>query len=156
MPEHSQTLLDLNAIAELVNVEFEELHARRTGRRDPDEDTPINVAPEYTLNVETRDDGPGFRISLRIFVQLGIGEVRVAAVAHYDAEGFAGELTPPLLVEYANEVAIMTLLPYLRHAISDLTQRVFGPPLLMPIVRRGEVTFDAADSEGTSEQSSQD
>lgn len=147
MSEHSKELLDLHQVAELTEITFEEISGKRTSRRGAGGDDQIEVEPEYSLNVESREESPGFRIRLGIFVPLEIGEVRVTTVAYYDAEGFDGELTLPLLIEYANEVAVMSMLPYLRHAIADLTQRIFGPPLVMPIVRRGELSFSVDDDD---------
>ncbi|MEV8268611.1 hypothetical protein [Microbacterium sp. NPDC076911] len=43
---------------------------------------------------------------------------------------------------FANEVAVMTLLPYARQAVSDMSTRVFGKPIFMLTIDRGEVGFD--------------
>lgn len=54
---------------------------------------------------------------------------------------FRDRLRVARALDYSNDVAVVALLPYLRQAIADLTQRVFGSPLLMPALQRGAVTF---------------
>lgn len=143
MPDRTEQLLALNAVVELEGIDFDELHARRIETPEPaPRDLPIEVKPEYVLDIEIADDGKGFRVKLGMDIDLGIGEVRVHTAARYRTEQYEGELTLPLLTEYANEVTIMALLPYHRHAIADLTQRIFGPPLVMPIIQRGEIAFN--------------
>jgi|GEM_PF-1169432 len=142
MPDRTAELLELNRVVHLEGIDFDELHARRTGALDATQEAnPLELEPKYSLGVDIDEDGKGFRVRLGIDVELGIGEVRVHASARFGADAYSGELALPLLMEYANAVAVMALLPYLRHAIADLTQRVFGTPLVMPIVQHGELAF---------------
>lgn len=144
MGEPSAELIALNGAASLQRIEFLELHARRNETVPAPSDEPVEVDPKYGLGVE-QGRGKEFRLRLRITLDATVGDIVVEAAAYYDAEAYEAELDQGLLLDYANQVGIMALIPYLRHAIADLTQRVFGLPLLMPIMQRGEVTFDEAD-----------
>jgi len=98
------------------------------------------VVPNYGM--KSRHDGRelGYRMTARL--EPAVGSVFVdVAVDYLLAEDV--ELSDELRLEFANEVAVMTLLPYVRSAISELTLKVFGAPLLMPIMQRGEVSFTA-------------
>lgn len=98
------------------------------------------VVPSYGM--KSRHDGRelGYRMTARL--EPAIGSVFVdIAVDYVLAEDV--DISDELRLEFANEVAVMTLLPYVRSAIGELTLKVFGTPLLMPIMQRGEVTFTA-------------
>lgn len=49
-------------------------------------------------------------------------------------------------IDFANDVAILAILPFTRQAIADITARVFGAALLMPIIQRGQLVFGLSDS----------
>ena len=42
---------------------------------------------------------------------------------------------------FANEVGVMTVMPYLREAISTITTKVFGAPIHLPLAERGEIAL---------------
>lgn len=101
----------------------------------------------YTLGFERSADQERFRVRLKVEIVAGFGDVTAEASAEYRRAGFPVEdLTDAVLLEYANNVAVMALLPYLRQAIADMTQRVFGSPLLMPVLQRGAVSFSIAEA----------
>lgn len=143
MPEPSSELRELVSHVELKDLSFLELTARRVSDATS---TAVEVEPKYTLNAQISDDFLQFRLVLRIDLETDVGEVRAAAVGTYRVgDDAAATPTQRLVVEYANEVAVMALLPYLRHAIADLTLRVFGSALLMPVMQRGAVSFPLPD-----------
>ena len=73
------------------------------------------------------------------------GKVECRCIAVYSAQDLPkDELTEELALEYANHVGFMAVVPFIRQAIADLSQRVFGQTLLMPIIRRGDVWFTGA------------
>ncbi len=50
------------------------------------------------------------------------------------------------LQNFANEVAVMTIYPYLREAIATITAKVFGEPVHIPIVQRGEIAVEVEEA----------
>lgn len=72
------------------------------------------------------------------------GKIECLCAAEYVAENFPREeFGEPLALEYANHVGFMTAAPYIRQAIADLGQRVLNQPLVMPIIRCGDIWFGA-------------
>jgi preprotein translocase subunit SecB len=109
------------------------------------------VDPSYGLRIAIRPEESRFLLRVRIELTPSVGPVVAEVVSVYGVEGLPmEEIDEALLVEYTNQVGVMALLPYLRQAIADVTQRVFGAPLLMPVLMRGAVTFsrDGDSSEG--------
>ena len=142
MPEHSEQLLRLVDTAQFTEIGFVEIAARFAPSPDADL-TNIDARPRWTLHV--RSDSGRFQLNLRIDVETPVGPVAVEAAAQYATQDGAPELTTELLVEYANEVGVMALLPFVRQAVADVTQRVFGSALVMPVMPRGAVAFTTAE-----------
>ncbi|WP_425955322.1 hypothetical protein [Xylanimonas sp. McL0601] len=143
MSERSPELLSLVETVELNEVGFNEISAKRAPLPDANPET-ADVQPSYGLSIEHTEDQ--FRVAVRVDVATVVGPVAVEAFAHYKALEGVPELTQALLVDYTNEVVLMVLLPYLRQAIADVTQRIFGTPLLMPVLPRGAITFGSQDT----------
>ena len=66
---------------------------------------------------------------------------------HVDVEHAALLDDRPTVAAYANEVAVMALVPYARQAVADVTLRVFEASVLMPSFQRGELRFGVADQQ---------
>lgn len=151
MPDTSADMELLVASTQLVDLGFTQLSATRrpvdaAAGAVPDE----TVSPTFGLRLATRDEpGPagegGFQVFLRCDVESALGMVAVELVATYEVDAPASSLVGngDILLEYVNEVAVMVCLPFLRQALADLTQRVFNNPLVMPIMQRGTVRFEA-------------
>lgn len=89
------------------------------------------------------DPEPQFRLQLRCEIELPTGVAVIEPVATYRLPtDDADLLTPNVITEYANEVGVMALIPYLRHALADITLRVLEEPLLMPVLPRGALHFE--------------
>lgn len=133
-------------IVELSKVEYFELAAVRNEveRNDAGDE----IAPSYTLNI--RHDSGGIAVRLRIELSTRQGEIRVDAAVLYETPGHQVKIAQAAGVDFANKVGIMTLVPYLREAIASLSLRVFGEPILMPIIRQGALQFEfnSEDSDG--------
>lgn len=145
MQLHSKHLEALVSSAELVQIVAFELSVRRAelfsnGPIDiPDQ---VQVQPNYNLTTLLESDGSGFMIRLAVEVALQVGEMRCEVGAAYKLNTpLDFDLSPQDLIEYSNEVAVMTLFPFLRQHIADLSQRAFGFPLFMPIMARGTLNF---------------
>jgi hypothetical protein len=111
------------------------------------DDVASEIKSSHFLSFEQKEDGTAFRVSLKTTVDSPDGIASVRCVAEYgvekvDAKGLSNEL----LLDFTNHIATMALVPYIRQGLSDITQRVFGSALLMPIIRRGELEFSEQDS----------
>ncbi|WP_349865016.1 hypothetical protein [Leifsonia sp. WHRI 6310E] len=135
------TVVDLLNDVALENIEQTELAASR-GDGKLGGDLP-EAEPSYRLSIDGRDDDKAFRVGLRTEIQVGTGSI----ISEIRAEYLLGEMRFSAVedatrLEFANKIAIMAILPYTRQSIADITSRVFGAPLLMPIVQRGELEFE--------------
>ncbi len=149
----SKNLETLVGAAELVEVIAFELSVKRSEIESPasaENPTQIQVQPTYNLATMSKQDNSGFLIKLAVEVNLPVGILRCEVGAAYVIKtklGFA--LDADLLIEYSNEVAVMTLLPFVRQHIADLSQRALGFPLLMPIMARGTLHFSLNEQENS-------
>jgi hypothetical protein len=151
MPRAELDAPELVAHSTLANILFFELGARRfeppvepePDAEDGADDSEIQAV--QFLQTARRDDGTGFRVRMKIVVTVQQGEVLADVAAEYELREYqADDIADDVLLEFCNEVAIMHILPYTRHTIADLSQQVFGAPLLMPMLKRGDIRFDAA------------
>ncbi|WP_354157476.1 hypothetical protein [Arthrobacter sp. UYCu512] len=129
---------DLIERSELGSIEFHEVSAKRfEGVKDSDESRDGQI----TLGFQHRSDQDGFGIRIVGDVAVPLGEVRVIAAVDYKL--LRGDLPPQRVVElFANEVAVMTLFPYLREGIASITSKVFGTPITLPVAQRGQIGFE--------------
>lgn len=142
MPERSPHLLELNDHASLQDIYFQrELGHRLDKPRD--EDGPLR----FRLTVGRRTDTEArpeiqFRFMLEVCIEAVRGDVEVQSVAVYSIDKeFKGILSDAVLYEYANEVAVMALMPYVRQRVADVSGRVLGQTILLPILQRGQLHF---------------
>ena len=138
----SSALEQLVQVAELQSVAFEELSARRISGNDPSEpprfDLRIDVEPAESVSGEWRQ----VVYTLRVHFEAPSGEATVAPMAVYRVPADQPDLLAAQnVMDYANEVAVMTLIPYARSALSELSSRVLDEHVLMPVFQRGEVAF---------------
>lgn len=132
-----QDLLEDASISEVVTIA---LHAERLPREGDDGDDEIR--PMFGLGFDEREDGKAFRVSLDAVIDAAPGPIRCKMAVEYELKSLSPDQVPVhVLEEFVNNVALMALLPFLRQGIADLTQKVFGVPLLMPIISRGELEF---------------
>lgn len=137
--EERDQILDLISRSTLQLVEFHGVEARRLPENKQRQEDEESVDVSMTLQHHIGDD----RFGVRLLVQLlpFMGEVEVAVAAEYSVD--EGPSPQDNVVRgFGNEVAVMTLLPYAREAVSTLSTRIFGKPILLPTVERGEVGFD--------------
>lgn len=131
---------------ELLGIQQTELGAARGVGSTSADDVPAE--PSYRLQVTGRDDDKAFRVGLRTEILTGMGSIVSEIEAEYqlDTLTYSG-ITEQTRIDFANDVAIMAILPYTRQAIADITARVFGAALLMPIVKRGQLVFSLPDAD---------
>ncbi|MFK5257429.1 hypothetical protein [Propionibacterium freudenreichii] len=138
----SPELVALVKSTEVVRIRFTELTAVLDGDRGD------LSKPQFRLGFARRVDQPReFGIRLRCWSESEDGtQLAATAAAEYQIiEETLDVPETPLLVEFANEVAIPMLVPYLREEITSLSSKVFGTGLLLPILTRGMLVFDPAD-----------
>ncbi|MCZ9881921.1 hypothetical protein [Arthrobacter sp. B2a2-09] len=134
---------DLIERSELGSIEFHEVSARRF---DGVEDFGESRDGGLTLGFQQRSETGVFGIRIVGDIAIPMGEARVVAAAEYKV--LRGDLPPQRLVElFANEVAIMTLFPYLREGIASITSKVFGTPITLPVAQRGQIGFEVTPAE---------
>jgi len=95
------------------------------------------------MRIDSRDDGHGFRVLFETNIEFSGGCVECGLSAEYELDGARlQDDEGKVMSEFVNGVALMHLIPYTRQLIADMTQRVFGNALLMPILQRGELQFE--------------
>jgi len=142
----------LLASVKLLGVEVPRLLAEQNGAGFDDDDPNPQIEPLHGLNLTLRDDHAGFRVRFNTDIDVAIGRVGCDVLAEYELSEFLIDAgSTEAMAEFVNGVALMHVLPYTRQHIADVTQRVFGTPLLMPIVQRGEITFEIAYPAGADE-----
>lgn len=128
---------DLMARSEMRAIEYHELSAKWTGSRDEADDEQ-DVDIQLEIQHRCGDADFGFRIVGSVTAP--IGEASAAVAITYDYEG-----EPPLqrtLFAFGNEVAVMAVFPYFRESVHSITSKVFGQPILLPVLPRGVIGLD--------------
>lgn len=133
---------ELISSARLSSVEVYELAARRT---DPAAADDVDDAGTVNIEVQSRVGDSEFGIRLVSTITSPSGEITASIAGEYELDGSANP-SPRTIQLFCNEVAIMTIYPYLREAVSSITAKVFGLPLYLPVVERGQISMEV-DSE---------
>lgn len=128
-----------------VGVNIEGVHywllSAEVREADPDGPPPerlAHVEPHYGLKI--RHEGAEIGIRVAVYLDLGLGEIKADASINYLANEEVA-MSEATRLDFANNVGLMALLPFLRQAVADLSQRVFDEILLMPVIQRGELFF---------------
>jgi hypothetical protein len=155
MPDANLTIHDLLEDVELFHISFMELQAKReqsgddnalaslTDNDDVDEAEAPQIAPEYQLAIDHNSERNRFRVRLRTEIRQRGHIVVEVAVEYEHTNRKSTDYAQSVINDFGRDVGIMAALPYAREAIADLTRRVFGSALLMPIIRRGDLEFDS-------------
>lgn len=148
-PEAVEDVQRLVEAAQLLSIETVALSAERHVGVESDEE--FEIEPEYELSITLRDDFGGFRAQLSTAISVPIGEIRCVIYAEYVLDNARiGVESTEAMSDFINGVALMHILPFTRQAISDVTMRVFNNPLLMPLIKRGELGFELQLNPGSS------
>lgn len=144
------SLEDLVERTELASIEIHELKAEaRLNRASGVDTTPDEVKIES--QVRHARGAMGFR--LRATLDTGRGRARVIVAAIFEVKG--DDPGAETVREFANRVAFLTIAPYLREALADITLKVFGEAYQLALVRVGDVAVGVRDDR-PSESSSAD
>ncbi|KHK98552.1 hypothetical protein LK09_06140 [Microbacterium mangrovi] len=123
----------------LAAVEFHEVSATRLDENRQREENEDAVDVSLTAEHFIGDGRFGIRLVVKLYPYMG--EIGVTVAGEYEVSD-AEPIDDTAVRAFGNEVGVMTLVPYLREAVSSLSTRVFGKPLLMPTFERGAVGFD--------------
>ena len=100
------------------------------------ESTPI----EINCMLGTRHEGKRFGTRFEFQFKATQWQAIIAVITDYaGSEEFV--LAPEASADFASKVALMAAIPFVREALSDLTTRVTGMAVLLPLIRSGEITF---------------
>ena len=106
------------------------------GDLDESEPTPI----EINCLLGTRQEGKRFGTRFEFRITAPQWQAVIAVIAYYEGcQEFA--LSPEAPADFASRVALMAAFPYVREALSDLTTRVTGTAVLLPLLRPGQIVF---------------
>jgi hypothetical protein len=140
-------LAELVQVLDLGTIRFYELRAEwddTDGSAQPERaaDTADGKTKQFSAEFRTayrqHDNGVDYRVD--VTVPIPNGQIRVDAAAMYVADD-RFSVSERVLFEFGDMVAVMTLLPYLRQAVMDLSIRVGTEQVVLPIIARGAVTF---------------
>lgn len=148
MNENATIEVLVNA-AELMGIRYFQLNATIADESHTSEELAaledVEFSPSFKMKIGVDSDANQFLIRLIAKVESKIGTVIVDAGAEYSlgdsSELHIDEIPEDLMLDFVNNVSVMHLSPYIRQSIADLSHRVFGNPVTLPIMRRGELTF---------------
>lgn len=100
------------------------------------EATPI----EINCMLGTRHEGKRFGTRFEFQFKATQWQAVIAVITYYEGcQEFA--LAPEVPADFASRVALMAAFPYVREALSDLTTRVTGTAVVLPLLRPGQIVF---------------
>lgn len=124
----------------LESVQFHEVSARRF-------DTELEEADsDITIEVQIKEDSDRFGVRLRGVTQVPAGEAVVSVAGEYVIEN-GNAPSNRIIKQFVNDVAVMTVLPYLREGIAAITAKVFGAPLNIPLIAQGDIAVELDDQD---------
>lgn len=141
-----QLLEDVN----LLDIVILELSAVRSDKAQGSDDLAkgifggeYNVETDFSMSMaRDTESTKKFRIQVTTNINADPGKIYVETAAEYALGDLNTEdLDEELMMEFANRVALMTLLPFIRQSVADISQRVFIQPLTMPIFKAGDLVF---------------
>ena len=132
-----EAIRDLMDRCSLKQIEYHEISGRLSGASfDPSDPPELDME----LRVQHRCDGDDFGIRLAAEISSAAGTVSATVAAVYE---YVGEVpTKRALFGFGNEVAVMTVFPFLRETVHSVSMKVFGFPILLAPITRGDVGFD--------------
>lgn len=133
--------------SELGGIFFHEQSVRRH------EETPEGMPADFSnaeVGIQFRLAEEDFGVRLMAEIQNTIGIATVVVSGEYNLTG-GYQPTRRDVMMFANEVAAMTIYPYLREGVSTATTKVLGEGVLLPIAPRGAIAFEIEDAPGQDE-----
>ena len=127
----------------LVDIHFDHLSIDVAGNApqkcsdlENNESTPIEI--NCTLGTRQEDKRFGTRFEFQF--KTARWQAVIAVITDYEGcQEFT--LSPEAPADFASRVAFMAAFPSVREALSDLTTRVTGTAVLLPLIRPGQIVF---------------
>lgn len=141
----TETVHDVIEHTRLSRIDVHELSARRSEPPSDDVETEGRLA----IRVDQRIGASGFGVRLNVDALFPEGEASAAVAAEYELLDGAAFSSRALQL-FTNEVAVMTIYPYLREAVATITGKVLGVPAHLPLIQRGDIKV-AVDEQTNSE-----
>lgn len=147
-PTKLQSIHDAIEYLHPIEVEFYHLSAHvdesktvRSHHEDAstDGESAREESAEIEIRTATRMAEFGVDYRCHIKVHLPDAELVVDGAILYQADAQI-EMSETVCKEFGDEVAIMSLFPYLRQAVGDLALRI-GRTVTLPLLERGQITF---------------
>lgn len=157
MPELHEDLEELQSAEAIVHgpapvlrdVRFFRIHAELVEDLDPqteDEEDVESGSDEdeedisVNIGLRTRQAGSSLGIRIEFEASHDAWKVSLDVAAEFEAdEPF--QTSEAARTDFADKVGVMTLYPYIREAVGNLTQRTVGASFLLPTIRQGQVSF---------------
>lgn len=146
-----EALIELVEASTFATVDYYELSARTPTAIPPGkalDETEDEPRLGFGLKVAQDTEHATFVIRLRCDVVSAGGEVTVDAGAIYDLDS-PREVHEDLMVDFAEEVGAMALLPYIRERVHSLSMHL-GFPVVLPTIQRGQLRFSEKPGEADS------
>ncbi|MDY2669362.1 hypothetical protein [Schaalia hyovaginalis] len=119
-----------------LSIDLVDAAAQTDTTTDGAEGTPI----EINCTLGTRQEGRLFGARFEFRIKAPQWTAAVSVITDYaGSQEFV--LSPDAPADFASKVALMAAFPYVREALSNLTARVTGTAVLLPLIRHGEIVF---------------
>ena len=139
-----ETARDLLPVLELNRVTPYEVAGRRVSAPE---------VTEMTSSMESMiggEEGKSFVFRVRQRVKTSEAEIAADFEAEYRFSEPGGQISEEAQLEFAEKVAFMTLVPYLRESVHATAMRLGVQPPLLGMVRQGEFRLRADGDAGSS------
>lgn len=158
MADEIETAAELIEFAELSDVVIHELAATRDSAHEsetfgqPPEElhAPSSHEEFAALNFGIRQEGTELGLRCRIQTCNAYGSFHVDAEAVFSLPAPISPTKPEIVPQFAEQVGVPTLFPYIRTAVAALASQMSVPATPLPLLRAGELTLTA--EEEVSEQ----
>ena len=106
-----------------------------------EETTDISVE----IGLRTRQDGRSLGVRIEFSASQENWRVSLDVAAEFEADE-AFMASEAGRTDFADKVGVMTLYPYIREAVGNLTQRTVGTSFILPTIRQGQISFSGQPS----------
>lgn len=134
---------DLVESVEMSDVQFYELSAKKNESSDEIDEKEID--PTFLLQIGHPSDGIGVRLAVEVSVSRGIVRADVGVIYATKTKDDHISVPEEIGLEFANRVGVLALIPYLRESVTNMSLRVLGKPINLPLFRAGQLTFQPSD-----------
>lgn len=138
MPKDVETLAELIEIGiELQGIRFTKLAANSSDADYGDDFPSVVKVPAMEVKIKMNYTQILFQLTIDLNETTGLGVV-VSVETFYKMEK---ECVPSnsTVLDFAQKIALMSAYPYMREAVADLTQKVFGKALTLPLITPNSV-----------------